>query len=409
MNRPTQSHWFIVTLAGTAALVVVHGIGRFAFTPMVPVMHSQAGLSIGGAANLASTNLLAYLLGSLFTLWKHEHQDRIVWLRRGLAVNVLTLLGMGLTTGMPAWLVLRFINGFSNGLVFVYAPSLVLEVLMPRARGFWSGLTFSGVGLGILLSTAVVSAGTQAAVGWQGIWLLLGACAIPLAWFSARVLNLPDQAHTVAQAAYHRPEGGLGRAGLAWVVGGYTCAGFGYIISMTFLPVIVGQTPGLASYASATWLLVGLAAVPSPFIWSALGERLGDFPALILAFLCQAIGVALPVYAPSVAGSIGSGLLVGATFAGIVLLSMRIVRHHQPVGAGRLIGLLVTTYGIAQMLGPVVAGRVATRTGSFDNALLLSTLALTVGMILMGAAWATAAARTRPPVTDSCAPSRCGL
>ena len=394
MNRPKHRHWLTVTLAGTAALVVVHGIGRFAFTPLVPVMHDQAGLSIGGAANLAAANLFAYLLGSLFTLWKHEHRDRIVWLRRGLALNVLTLLGMGLTGGMNAWLVLRVINGFSNGLVFVYAPSLVLEVLMPRGRGLWSGLTFGGVGLGILLSTAVVMAGTAMAIHWQGLWLLLGACAVPLAWFAGDVLHLPEEA-AARPAQGHRVGSGLGRAGLGWMVAGYTCAGFGYIISMTFLPVIVGQTPGLAAYTFATWLLVGLAAVPSPFVWSAVGQRLGDFPALLLAFLCQAVGVVIPVYVPSAAGVVGGGLLVGGTFVGIVLLSMRIVRHHQPTGAGRLIGLLVTTYGVAQMLGPLVAGHIATRTGRFDDALLLSAGALVLGMSLVGAAWLTARARER--------------
>jgi hypothetical protein len=41
------------------------GIGRFAFTPLMPVMLQQGLLDIAAASWLASANYLGYLLGAL--------------------------------------------------------------------------------------------------------------------------------------------------------------------------------------------------------------------------------------------------------------------------------------------------------------------------------------------------------
>lgn len=378
MKQHSPRHWFLVALSGAAALAVVHGLGRFAFTPMVPVMQAQADLDIPAAAALASVNYLAYLLGSLFTLWKHTPEDRGRWLLLGLWLNVATTAAMGLTAQPQLWILLRFANGFSNGLVFVYAPAVVLDYLMRRGRGVWSGLSFTGVGAGIVLSSLLVMAGDTLHADWRLLWLLLGLLAAPLAWLAARNLRLPPgPPHPRA------PRTAGDYAGLSWLVAGYSCAGFGYIISMTFLPVIIKADPALQAWADLSWLLVGVAAAPSAFLWSWLGQRLGDPRALLAAYLLQALGVVLPVWLPTAAGAVLGAVAVGGTFIGIVLLTMRIARRRWPADAGRLIGLLVTCYGVAQMLGPLLAGWTVQRWGSFAPALELAGASLLLGTVLM--------------------------
>src|SRR5262245_888003 len=54
-----------IAVAGLLALAVAIGIGRFAFTPLLPMMQEDAGLSVADGGWLASANYAGYLLGAL--------------------------------------------------------------------------------------------------------------------------------------------------------------------------------------------------------------------------------------------------------------------------------------------------------------------------------------------------------
>ena len=63
-------------LAGLLALAVAMGIGRFAFTPVLPMMQADLGLSLAQGSWLASANYLGYLLGALLVtvfIWVAEN------------------------------------------------------------------------------------------------------------------------------------------------------------------------------------------------------------------------------------------------------------------------------------------------------------------------------------------------
>ena len=55
-----------IALAGLAALAVAMGIGRFAFTPLLPMMQADAGLTLAQGGWLASANYAGYLAGALW-------------------------------------------------------------------------------------------------------------------------------------------------------------------------------------------------------------------------------------------------------------------------------------------------------------------------------------------------------
>ena len=68
--------------------------------------------------------------------------------------------------------------------------------------------------------------------------------------------------------------------------------GFGYVITATFLVVIVRANAAVAHLEPVVWIAVGLSAVPSVALWTALGRRLGVYPAYALACFLEAAGVA---------------------------------------------------------------------------------------------------------------------
>src|SRR5262245_29570363 len=111
-DAPVRGSALSVALAGLIALAVAMGIGRFAFTPILPMMQDDAGVSIAMGGWLASANYLGYLAGALSVIWWRI--DATTGIRVGLAAIGLATLAMGLAHHVAAWLVLRALAGVAS-------------------------------------------------------------------------------------------------------------------------------------------------------------------------------------------------------------------------------------------------------------------------------------------------------
>jgi len=86
----------IATTVGLASLAAAMGIGRFAFTPIFPLMQETLGVTLADGARLAAANYAGYLLGAcLRFLLTHRAGTSARW---GLLAVALSTLAMGLTT-----------------------------------------------------------------------------------------------------------------------------------------------------------------------------------------------------------------------------------------------------------------------------------------------------------------------
>src|SRR5215470_17719986 len=85
-----------VAVAGLAALAVAMGIGRFAFTPILPMMQHEGGLSVADGGWLASANYLGYLIGAAAVSMFARRIRPTVGIRTGLLVIAVSTLGMGI-------------------------------------------------------------------------------------------------------------------------------------------------------------------------------------------------------------------------------------------------------------------------------------------------------------------------
>ena len=178
------------------------------------------------------------------------------------------------------------------------------------------------------------------------------------------------------------PQTSPARAPLLLLFAAYFMEGLGYIVTGTFLVAIVNQMPGLATFGGATWIVVGVAAIPSSILWAMLGGRIGYARALALAYAAQACGILLPL-AGGAGAAVASALIFGGTFLGISALTLALAGHLAPHTAARMIGSLTAVYGLGQVIGPVVAGIVATRAGDFGPALLAAAAIVLLGGALM--------------------------
>lgn len=372
---PDAEHPWTPLLAAAIALVVVHGLGRFAYTPLLPMLVQDGQFPLATGAGIATWNYIGYLLGALLAVRLHEPAQVRRALPVALGVCALTTLAQGLSGNVTLFLLLRLANGIGNGVVFVQAPALVLEWLARHGRARLSGLVYLGVGCGLLLSNALASWPAHWLHGPQR-WWPMAALAIPLAWWSARQLaqlDRPPPGH-VDPPSFITPL--LDRHSLPLFMA-YAGAGLGYILPTTFLPVVAReQLPPGHWLLGGAWLLLALCTLGAAWLWNRLGVRMGDRRALLLNYLLQGIGVAGPLLWPGALGVLACALLVGSTFLGSVLLTQRLARALHPHQGPRLSAALIALYGLAQLSGPWLARLWLARGGSMTDTYWLGAGAL---------------------------------
>ncbi|WP_202875580.1 YbfB/YjiJ family MFS transporter [Kribbella speibonae] len=342
---------------GAAALAGGMGIGRFAYTPILPMMHAQAGLSPRLGATLATANYTGYLAGALAAVAAPRLLHSRWALRLSLVILTATLALMPLSQSGPLWLGLRLIAGVASALVFVIAVSAVL----PRLHSHHIGWTFGGVGAGIALSGTVLLGGTWRTAWWITAVLMI-ACTIP-AWHLTGSPPSPTTEHTTRSRSF-----------TALLIS-YTLEGVGYIIAGTFLVAAINETAS-GPVGNSAWIVVGVAAVPSTAVWAHLSRRWSRPILLLVALLLQAIGIAVPTVVPGIAAALISAALFGATFLGIANLAIAIGSELRVPHA---VAVLTTGYSLGQIVGPLAVGPLLHN--GYHQALLVS-----AGVVALAAA-----------------------
>ena len=330
--------WRILA-GGILGMMVAMGIGRFAYTPILPLMERDLGLSHAETGSLASFNYLGYLLGAVLCSFFPGLLGRVPVNIGALAASIATTLFMGAFASPLWWGALRFLAGAASAVLFVVIAVEVAEALAKRGEAGIGGALYGGIGLGIALSGLAVPLLDRSG-GWQLCWLGMGAIALALA---AAGLLLAGK-RRAAPPLGHLQGVTTGRgSGIGSLAMAYTCEGFGYIISATFIVAMIGRTPGLERYASLSWVAVGLAAAPSTVLWQLAARKWGVQRAALLAYAVQAAGILLSIRAASPLSALVAAVSFGGTFLGIVTLAGgRGVPAGQPAAAMRL-PLLSTT------------------------------------------------------------------
>jgi MFS family permease len=390
-------------LAGLLALAIAMGIGRFAFTPLLPMMLADGVVDLPTASWLATANYLGYWVGALacamqpglWARWRGATPLRhTLAVRCGLVATVLLTLGMALPAA-EWWALWRFLAGVASAVVFVYTSGWCLARLTALGAPALAGIIYVGPGLGITVSglaaTAMVAHGWRAASAWA-VSSALAAVLTAIAWRHLR-------GQVALQTAAQTPPATGRRAALAWFTLAYGFAGFGYIVSATFLPVIARQALPGSVWLDLFWPLFGLGVAAGALFTVRLPVHWDRRHLLTGCYAMQAAGVLMTVGWPSLAGfALGSALL-GLPFTAITLFVMQEARRLRPLGASGFIGLLTASYGLGQIAGPPMAAALLQRSGTpaqgFAWSLQVAAAALLAGMAIF------AALARREPITTA--------
>lgn len=355
---------------GMIAMAVGIGIGRFVYTPILPPMIAALGLSKATAGLIASANFAGYLVGALGAARAPLPGSRRWWLLGALAFSALTTGAMGLDGGVGWFLAMRFFGGVASALVLILASASVMDRLAAAGRPGLSAVHFAGVGVGIAVSAVLVTSVTS----WEAMWRASGiASAIGLVVIGFILPSEADQSAAPAVAGSLARDPRLRRMTMA-----YGLFGFGYVITATFLVAIVrAEVPALEP---AIWIMVGLGAAPSVWLWGILGRRIGTARAFAVAAAIEALGVLASVASSgALAVSLGA-VLLGGTFMGLTALGLTRARELARGDARRAMAAMTGAFGVGQIVGPLVAGVLSDALGGF---LVPSALAA-AGLVVAG-------------------------
>ncbi|WP_430508603.1 YbfB/YjiJ family MFS transporter [Burkholderia sp. BCCCDS02] len=385
-------------LACMVGLAVVLGVGRFAFTPLLPLMLADGSIGLKAGGWLASANYAGYFVGAVSCAALRVAPARMV--RVGLVATVLLTAAMGIGHLLPVWLAVRFVAGVVSAWTFVFVSQWGLRRLAELHAPAWSGVIYAGPGVGIVVTGLIGSAraGPRAAAGGLGVAALSAVLSVVI-WRTfvaapAQAVPPPGGAapHVAAATAPNHAHARRHRADAAWLVVLYGMPGFGYIITATFLPVIArAALPAGSPWPDLFWPMFGAALIVGAITAARLPAHWDNRLLLAAGCATQALGIAAGIVWPNAAGfSVGSALL-GLPFTAITLFAMREARRLHGERAAGLMGYATASYGVGQILGPLVAAPLAARFGSFSPALWVAVAALLLG----AAGFAATAARGR--------------
>lgn len=369
-----------VLVASVIAVVVMVGVARFSYTPMIPEMVAALGLSKSVVGLLATVNYAGYLTGALLITRISNLDLKVKLYQIGLVIAVVSTVLMGYTTEVWLWFVLRFVSGLSTSAGMLLGAGLLMSWLIKNNQKSELGVFFSGIGLGIVL-TAVVAELIKDSFTWDQQWVIYGLVALVLlvpAW-----LWMPDYRACALPGTGGEGAGDEGSRFIRILQLAYFCAGVGYVVTATFLVAIAESIPELSGHGWLIWLVAGLAATPACWLWDVFSRRWGQWLALYLAYTLNAVSILMLILSTSMTSVMLSAVIYGASFIGIVSMMLAMVGRVFPENPSWPMSRLTFSYGTAQMLAPAVVGYLADVEGNYTNGLWLTLLVMAVGVVML--------------------------
>jgi predicted MFS family arabinose efflux permease len=366
----------IVSLAPTICL----GIGRFAYSLVLPDMRDSLGWSYSAAGFMNTVNAAGYLAGALLTSKFIKRFGLSAAVRWGTLACVASLALCALSGNFVVLSFARLLAGLGAAAGFIGGAALAATIAQsePKRANFLLSLFYAGPGLGIL-SSGLIAPFTLQAFGpgswwivWWALTLLSIGMTLPL------LLTSVDGNAGIADAA---PAKFAIKPVLIYLIG-YFLFGAGYIAYMTFMIAYVRDGGGGAAAQSAFWCLIGLSAFVTPWLWRRVLARDsgGSSTAIILGV--NAVGAALPLFGHAPILLATSALVFGVAFFAVVGSTTAFVRFNYPPAAWpTAIAAMTIAFGIGQTLGPIAVGAITDAFGSLSYALNVSAAMLAVGAI----------------------------
>ena len=366
----------MLSLAPTVGL----GIGRFAYSLVLPDMRDSLGWSYSAAGFMNTINAAGYLIGALVASRLIRRYGLSATVRWGTLACLLSLAICAVSGNFAALSFARLLAGVGAAVAFVSGATLAARIAQsqPERADFLLSLYYAGAGLGIL-SSGLIAPFVLETFGSGSWWIVWWAMTLLAFVLTIPLLLAPIHSNdSIVEAAPTR----FSIRPVFIYLTGYFLFGAGYIAYMTFMIAYVRDGGGGTVAQSAFWSLIGISAFMTPWVWRrVLGfDRGGLSMAIILGV--NALGAALPLFGHSPVLLAISALTFGVAFFAVVASTTAFVRFNYPPSAWPTrIATMTISFGVGQILGPIAVGAITDAFGSLSYALNVSAAMLALGAL----------------------------
>lgn len=376
MQEQGKQSWIIVAVLFTTMFLIWGPVNASSVFFLPVVKHfgwSRAVFSLLVATAPLAAGLSSPAIGSLVD----RYGERAIMIS-GAAMVAVSFLALSRADSAAAFFVVFIVLGLGITASTIIPAVLVITSWFHEQRGLALGIAFAGIPLGgtaitILASQIVQRDGFRAGYFAMAIPILL--LVIPLLLLFMRTPREKEKT-LVAGDATELALPGLEvsealRSRSFWMIAiaevFFATAGVGLRVHLVPFLTGIGYSPTLA--AEILGAMFVFSAIGS-FAMGAFADRLGGRVTLSLVFFAAAVGIAALLAASHLIG-VAAFILVFGLVRETHVLPIAITESLGAKRLGTLLGLLAmfTTFGFAA--GPVIAGRIFDRTGSYTDALLL--------------------------------------
>ncbi|HXZ01494.1 MAG TPA: YbfB/YjiJ family MFS transporter [Stellaceae bacterium] len=381
--RAEASAWR-ATLSGCCASLVGVGLGRFAYSPLIPPLIAANWFSPSDAAYLGAANLVGYLAGALCARWATRLAPAALVLRAMMVLATAAFFACAEPWSFLWFFVWRFAAGLSGGVLMVLAAPTVLPHVPASRRGLTSGAIFMGVGLGVAASGTLVPLLLR--WGLVETWCALGTLSLALTALGWGGWPGQQASPAAAAPATLRPHPAGPALGLKALYLEYGLNAVGLVPHMVFLVDFVARSLGRGLAAGALcWVLFGIGAMIGPVLAGHIADRIGFRLALRFGFVVQVAAVALLAFTAASGWLAVSSLLVGLFVPGVVPLALGRVQELVVHDADRQKAAWSTAtaaFALGQAAAAYGFSFLFAHTGSYPPLFGLGAIAIALALII---------------------------
>ena len=372
-----------VVLAVCFLITTLTYAGSYSFGLFFNPLRAEFGWSSAQTSGVFALFMFCYCIFGIFSGWAVDRiGPRITTIAGGLC------LGLGfLLSGMvhELWQIYLSYGVLAGaGMSSVYGPVLTTASRWFRRRqGLALGLVSSGIGLGTFVGPPIFGH-LIPAYGWRTSYLAAGICIGSIMMLLGLLLR-KDPVQTAEGPEEKKDPGEEKKGGWTsdvdeWSVREVICTkpfwlysavyimvGFGLQMMLAHMVPYMQETYRLTpSAAAAVFSVIGVASATGRLIMGGVSDYLGARKSLALSVVVEGVAVGLIVLSTRQWMLYPFGVLLGFGYGGHAPQFPAIIRQLFGMKRmGRNIGLQQIFYGTGALLGPLLAGWMFDRTGSY--------------------------------------------